>query len=92
MRPRDPNHAGTTPLLHGERRRSPRGGAHGEPERSQLVPLILGTFKEMLGTRLSVAEARRMFGLREVTCRVVLEQLVKQHRLRHTRDGRYTMA
>jgi hypothetical protein len=46
----------------------------------------------MLGTRLSLAEARRMFGVREVTCRVVLDQLVKQHRLRHTRDGRYTMA
>jgi hypothetical protein len=46
----------------------------------------------MLGTRLSLAEARRMFGVREVTCRVVLDHLVKQHRLRHTRDGRYTMA
>jgi hypothetical protein len=64
----------------------------GEPERAQLVALILGTFGEMLGMRLSVAEARRMFGLREVTCRVVLDYLVKQNRLRHTRDGRYTMA
>lgn len=91
MRPRDSKRAGTVPLLHGERRRSPRG-THGEPERSQLVPQILGTFQEMLGTRLSLAEARRMFGVREVTCRVVLDHLVKQHRLRHTRDGRYTMA
>jgi hypothetical protein len=56
------------------------------------VSLILGTFQEMLGTRLSLSEARRMFGLREVTCRVVLDQLVKQRRLRHTRDGRYTIA
>ncbi len=91
MRPRDSNHAGTAPLVHGERRRSPRGG-HGEPERSQIVSLILGTFHEMLGTRLTLADAKRMFGLREVTCRVVLDQLVKEHRLRHTRDGRYTAA
>jgi hypothetical protein len=41
------------------------------------VPLILGTFQEMLGTRLSVTEARLMFGLREETCRVVLDQLVE---------------
>jgi hypothetical protein len=30
--------------------------------------------------------------LREVTCRVVLEQLVAEKLLRRTRDGRYTMA
>jgi hypothetical protein len=91
MRSKDWDRAGKTPLPRGERRRSPRG-VTGEPERSQLVALVLGTFREMLGTRLSLAEARRMFGVREVTCRVVLDQLVKQHRLRHTRDGRYTMS
>ena len=75
----------------GERRRVPRG-AHGEPERAQLIPLVLGTFKETLGERLSLAEARRLFGLREVTCRVVLDYLVGEKLLRRTRDGRYTMA
>ena len=64
----------------------------GEPERSQLIRLVLGTFKETLGERLSLAEARRLFGLREVTCQVVLDHLVGQKLLRRTRDGRYTMA
>jgi hypothetical protein len=78
-------------LLPGDRRRVPRG-ARGEPERAQLISVILGTFKETLGERLSLAEARRLFGLREVTCRVVLDYLVGQKLLRRTRDGRYTMA
>lgn len=80
-----------TALLPGDRRRVPRGG-RGEPERPQLILLVLGTFKETLGERLSLAEARRLFGLREVTCRVVLDYLVGQKLLRQTRDGRYTMA
>ena len=75
----------------GERRRVMRG-APSEPERSQLVPLILGTFRETLGERLSLDEARRLFGLGEATCRVVLEDLVGENRLRRTKDGRYTMA
>jgi len=78
-------------LLPGDRRRVPRG-VDGEPERSQLIPLILGTFKETFGTRLSLAEARRLFGLREATCRVVLDDLVGAQLLRRTRDGRYTMS
>jgi hypothetical protein len=91
MRSKDSKRAGAASVLHGERRRSARG-ARDEPERAQLVSLILGTFKEMLGMRVSLPEARRLFGVREVTCKVVLDYLVKQHRLRHTRDGRYTMA
>jgi hypothetical protein len=74
----------------GDRRRLPRG-TNGEPERSQLISLVLGTFKETLGERLSIGEARRLFGLREVTCRVVLDYLVGEKLLRRTRDGRYTM-
>jgi len=53
---------------------------------------VLGTFKETFGTCLSLAEATRLFGLREATCRVVLEYLVAEKRLRRTRDGRYTTA
>jgi hypothetical protein len=66
-------------------------GASAEPERPQLIALVLGTFRETLGERLSVAEARRLFGLREVTCRVVLDHLVGQKLLRRTRDGRYAL-
>jgi DNA-binding IclR family transcriptional regulator len=45
----------------------------------------------MLGLRLTLADAQRMFGLREATCRVVLDDLVKEDRLRRTSDGRYTL-
>ena len=55
------------------------------------MSVVLGTFKETLGERLSLAEARRLFGLPEVTCRVVLDYLVGENLLRRTRDGRYTM-
>jgi hypothetical protein len=54
-----------------------------------LVALVFGTFQEMHGMSLSLHEARRLFGLREVTCRLVLDDLVQQNRLRRTRDGRY---
>jgi len=77
-------------LLPADRRRLPRG-VNGEWERPQLISVVLGTFKETLGERLSLAEARRLFGLREVTCRVVLDYLVGKNLLRQTRDGRYTM-
>ncbi len=79
-----------TALLPADRRRVPRG-VNGEPERPQLISVVLGTFKETLGERLSLGEARRLFGLREATCRVVLDYLVGQNLLRQTRDGRYTM-
>jgi hypothetical protein len=91
MRPFDRPRAPAPVPPRGDRRRVPRG-ANGEPERSQLVSRILGTFRETLGTRLSLSEARRLFGLREATCRVVLDYLVGEHLLRRTRDGRYTMA
>jgi hypothetical protein len=90
MRPISWQHASSATLAHGERRRIARG-AKGEPERSQLVALILGTFRETLGERLSLAEAGRLFGLPETICRVVLDDLVGQNRLRRTNDGRYTM-
>lgn len=73
-----------------ERRRAKRGQV-GEPERSRLVLLIMGTFQEMFGVRLSLRDARRMFGVRETTCRIVLDDLVDEHRLRRTRDGQYTL-
>jgi hypothetical protein len=91
MRPTQWPRAPVNGLLAGDRRRVPRG-ASGEPERAQLVSLVLGTFRETLGERLSLAEAERLFGLREATCRVVLDYLVAEKLLRRTRDGRYTMA
>ena len=90
-RPTDWQRASVAALPPGDRRRIPRG-VGGEPERAQLISHVLGTFREMLGTRLSLAEAGRLFGLREVTCRVVLDHLVGEKVLRRTRDGRYTIA
>jgi hypothetical protein len=90
MRPREWHQTYMTAPAQPERRGVPRGSS-GEPERAQLVRFVLGTFKETLGERLSLAEARRLFGLREVTCRVVLDYLVGEKLLRRTRDGRYTM-
>ena len=91
MRPADRSRALAAELPSGERRGVARGGSAAEPERAQLVAIILGTFRETLGERLWLAEARRLFGLHETTCRVVLDYLVTQNWLRRTADGRYTM-
>jgi hypothetical protein len=72
-----------------ERRRSPRGGVHGEPSRSQLRALILGTYAEMPGLSLHLPQAARLFGLREATCLVVLSDLVRAGHLRQSGDGQY---
>jgi hypothetical protein len=90
MRPIDWSGAPGAVVPRLERRQVVRGTA-GEPDRAQVVPQILGTFHEMLGLRLTLADAQRMFGLREATCRVVLDDLVKEDRLRRTSDGRYTL-
>ena len=91
MGPTDWSRGSVAELPCGERRGVARGGSAGELERTQLVALILGTFRETLGERLSLAEARRLFGLHETTCRVVLDYLVAQNWLRRTADGRYTL-
>ena len=75
-----------------DRRRLPRDTPDGEPERSRLASLILGTYREMPGLYLHVNQAARLFGLRPETCRVVLEDLVHQGRLRHSADGQYAAA
>jgi DNA-binding transcriptional LysR family regulator len=72
-----------------ERRRSTRGGLHGEPSRSQLIARILGSYAEMPGLSLQLHQAARLFGLREETCLVVLSDLVRDGRLRQSPDGQY---
>ena len=75
-----------------ERRRSARGGVHGEPARAQLVALILGTYAEMPGLSLHLYQAARLFGLREATCHVVLTDLVRDGLLRQSADSQYRAA
>ena len=75
-----------------ERRRRARGTPDGEPARSQLVPMIVGTYREMPGLKLHLTQAARLFGLRSETCRIVLDDLVNTGRLRRTEDGQYSGA
>lgn len=75
-----------------ERRAILRGAPRGEPSRSGLVTRILGTYAEMPGLSLHFSQAVRLFGLRETTCRVVLDDLVRAGRLRRARDGQYRAA
>jgi len=78
----------------------------GKPERLQALPQdggddpairhltesILSTYKEMPGLILHLNQAARLFGLREQTCRAVLDVLVRQGRLRRAADGQYLAA
>ena len=75
-----------------ERRNAKRGGVRGEPSRSQLTALILGTYAEMPGLSLHLHQAARLFGLREATARVVLSDLVRNGQLRRSADGQYRAA
>ena len=77
---------------HPERRTCRRGGGWGEPSRPQLAALILGTYAEMPGLSLHLHQAARLFGLREATCLVVLNDLVRDGQLRRSADGRYRTA
>ena len=75
-----------------DRRHRRRDGVNAEPPRGQLEAMILGTYREMPGLRLHLIQAARLFGLRETTCRIVLEDLVAQGSLRRAADGQYVRA
>jgi len=57
-----------------------------------IVTMVLGTYREMPGLSLVIADARRLFGLPPDTCRTVLDQLVAAGRLRRTERGHYQRA
>src|SRR6185436_20962074 len=71
-----------------ERRKQARGGV-AEPSRPQLVTMVIGTFREMPGLSLHLNQAARLFGVRAETCRILLDDLVAQGRLRRAHDGQY---
>ena len=80
----------SAPTLHRPDRRScVRGSINGEPHRRPLERMILGTYAEMPGLLLKLPQAARLFGLRQETCRVVLEDLTLRRMLRCTEDGQY---
>lgn len=74
-----------------ERRRNARDTASGEPSRKRLVTMIEATYREMPGLTLSLQQAARLFGLRERTCHVLLNDLVREGRLRRAADGQYRL-
>ena len=75
--------------FHSERRLRRRDTVIGEPPRRQLESMIIGTFREMPGLSLHLAQAARLFGLRVATCEVVLDDMVRHGTLRRTADGQY---
>jgi len=75
-----------------DRRRRERGTPGAEPPRSQLVAMIRGTFREMPGLSLHLNQAARLFGLRDTTCQIVLDDLVEAGALRRAQDGQYISA
>jgi hypothetical protein len=75
-----------------ERRQNQRGTFSGEPSRRQLVAMIIGSYREMPGLSLHLNQAARLFGLRTTTCRLVLDDLVRQGMLRVADDGQYIKA
>ena len=70
-------------------RRCQQRGAGAEPVRAELVAMVLGTFREMPGLSLHLNQASRLFGLRTITCQVLLDDLVALGRLRRAHDGQY---
>jgi len=86
-RPYSPSHGAAAGGA--ERRRNARDTASGEPSRTRLITMIEATYREMPGLTLGLTQAARLFGLRERTCRVLLDDLVSDGRLRRAANGQY---
>ena len=76
---------------HTERRRRPRGVPGFEPNRAQLVSTTLGSYREMPGLALFVHQAARLFAVSTGTCQLMLDDLVKDNRLRRDDRGQYVL-
>ena len=74
-----------------DRRHHARGTTQAEPSRSHLVSMIVGAYREMPGLSLHLPQAARLFGIKPVACRVVLDHLVEDGKLRRTPDGQYKL-
>ena len=74
-----------------DRRQQVRGTSQAEPSRPHLVSMIVGAYREMPGLSLLLPQAARLFGVRPVTCQVVLDDLVSDGQLRRTSDGQYKL-
>ena len=54
-----------------------------------MTSTIVGAYREMPGLTLTLPQAARLFGLRGNTCQIVMEDLVREGRLRLTSGGQY---
>jgi hypothetical protein len=75
-----------------ERRRDQRGELASEPHRDVLASTILGSYSEMPGLSLRIEQAARLFGIRQETCEIVLEDLVRAGELHRRPDGQYSLS
>jgi DNA-binding IclR family transcriptional regulator len=55
----------------------------------EVVQRVRGEYREMPGLSPTLAQAQRLFGLDDATCRAVLDRLVRARLLSRNRDGRY---
>jgi hypothetical protein len=67
---------------------------HGPVQRAavrfdELIVRVRGEYREMPGLSLTVAQAQRLWGLEDATCRTLFERLVASSFLRRTRTGRF---
>ena len=60
--------------------------------RQRLVHRVIAEYREMPCLRLTPAQARRLFGLRDDVCARILGELVRERVLRIDDAGRYTVA
>jgi len=75
-----------------DRRSAPPQDRTDESSVRTLTHSVLSTYKEMPGLILHLNQAARLFGLREATCRAVLDELVRRGELRRAADGQYLAA
>ena len=68
---------------------APWNTAKGNRRATQLTSIIVGAYREMPGLTLTLPQAARLFGLRDNTCQIVMEDLVRAGRLRLASGGQY---
>jgi len=59
---------------------------------SRWVALVKGEYRDMPGLNLTRAQVRRMWGLEDGECDLLLQQLQMSHFLRVTPSGSYVLA
>jgi hypothetical protein len=62
---------------------------HTTPAIGELLLRIEGEYQEMPGLSLTVAQAKRLWGLDDSTCAFVLTTLIERRVLRQTTSGTY---